>query len=490
MQKHDTQSSENVVYIVGVGPGDVGYIVEYGKRIIEESDVLIGGKRNLQTFQHLKSEKVIIGTDLSYVVEYIMSNYRQKSLCVLSSGDTGIFSITDFLKNKLKGVTFKIIPGISSLQYLCSKLGISWNDMRIVSVHGRKVDNLLKVVMENKKTALFTGGEMLPRDVCKFLLNKNVNAKVTVGERLSYKDERIVVGTLKEISQYGFDSLSLMIVENVCHYEESNICVTDEGNMYLTGKGNECINDKRNVCSTDKGNECLIDKSNVCLADKSNVCLTNKSNLCSIDDNDLCPNYERNRWKYQTPGVIDHLFLRGEVPMTKEEVRAISISKLRLKKDSIVVDIGAGTGSVSVECALISSMGQVFAVERNSVAVDLIRENASLFCVENIKVIEGEAPFVLNKLPAPDRVFIGGTGGHMDEILGWVANNEKESIVVINAISPETVYEAVKSLEKYDFKGVEVLNMGVSKGFKVGDRHIMKAMNPIYIISGKKEGMS
>ncbi|HHY23200.1 MAG TPA: precorrin-6Y C5,15-methyltransferase (decarboxylating) subunit CbiT, partial [Clostridiaceae bacterium] len=206
-----------------------------------------------------------------------------------------------------------------------------------------------------------------------------------------------------------------------------------------------------------------------------------------------------------------------DVPMTKEEVRAVTISKLRLEKDSIVFDIGAGTGSVSIECGLVCRQGCVYAVEMNEAGVELIRQNIAKFNLDNVTVIQGKAPKILTNLPMPNRIFIGGTSGCMNEILDWIiknyrrnnkANNSSHETsnqisdeacdeinskiktkirVVVNAISPETAYEALKGFEKRNFENVEIANISVSRGVRAGDKHIMKALNPVYIISAEYE---
>ncbi len=411
----DKTEDTKKVYIAGIGPGDMEFVTPYAKKMIEHCDVLVGGKRNLQLFKHLNKEEVIIGHDLEKVVEWIQDNRKDKAICVLATGDPGIFSISRFLKEKLSDLKPEMIPGISSLQYFCCKLGTSWEDVTILSVHGREQEDLFRIVSKNQKTAIFTGGGNSPADVCRQLIQNGIcDVSVTVGERLSYPEERIVCGTPAEILQRSFDSLSLMMVENPSRCKQAGY------------------------------------------------------------------------WAYQTHGIPDHLFKRGEVPMTKEEVRTVSLTKLRLKEDSIVFDIGAGTGSVSVECARISCKGKVFAIERKREAMKLIRQNMDRFAIGNIIPIEGDAPFNLHDLPVPDRVFIGGTGGYMNGILQWISKNTKKVRVVVNAITPESVYEALGGFKKWGFQEVELVNVFVSKGHCVGGKHIMKAMNPIYIISAEK----
>ncbi len=185
----------------------------------------------------------------------------------------------------------------------------------------------------------------------------------------------------------------------------------------------------------------------------------------------------------ETFGIPDQEFLRGKVPMTKEEVRCVSLAKMHLKKDSLVYDIGAGTGSVSVEAALHTTKGRVYAVECNPEAVKLIKENARKFKLDNLSVIEGMAPEAMEALPAPDLVFIGGSKGHLKEILQVVIKKTAKARVVINAITLETLSEALTCCKEFSITEDEILELQITKASSIGNYHMMKAQNPIYIIA-------
>lgn len=194
-----------------------------------------------------------------------------------------------------------------------------------------------------------------------------------------------------------------------------------------------------------------------------------------------------NKWSYKTPGIPDNMFIRGKVPMTKEEIRAVSISKMRLKEDFHVVDIGAGTGSISIEAGLICRSGKITSIERNSEGANLILRNAEKFNVNNIEVIHGEAVEALKNLKYFDRAFIGGSGGQLEEILKLCKEKlADEGVVVINSITIETLYEAIKILEKLGYSDIDVTSMSIAKGKSVGRYTMMEALNPIYIINAKK----
>ena len=180
----------------------------------------------------------------------------------------------------------------------------------------------------------------------------------------------------------------------------------------------------------------------------------------------------------------DEWFIRGEIPMTKSEVRAVSVSKLELCRDNIVYDIGAGTGSVSVEAALKVPDGHVYAFEQKEEGCALIRANAEKAGVKNLTVVPGKAPESLYGYPAPDRVFLGGSSGNMEEILDLVTELNPAVQLVINVIALESLSQAMEWFRKKGWEP-EVVCMQVSQAAKRGPYHMMQAQNPIYVLTAQ-----
>ena len=180
----------------------------------------------------------------------------------------------------------------------------------------------------------------------------------------------------------------------------------------------------------------------------------------------------------------DEWFIRGEIPMTKSEVRAVSVSKLELCRDNIVYDIGAGTGSVSVEAALKVPEGHVYAFEQKEEGCALIRANAEKAGVKNLTVVPGKAPESLYGYPAPDRVFLGGSSGNMEEILDLVPELNPAVQLVINVIALESLSQAMEWFRKKGWEP-EVVCMQVSRAAKRGPYHMMQAQNPIYVLTAQ-----
>ena len=182
-------------------------------------------------------------------------------------------------------------------------------------------------------------------------------------------------------------------------------------------------------------------------------------------------------------GFPDSAFLRGEVPMTKQEVRAAALAKLAVRPEDVLWDVGAGTGSVSVEMALAAWKGKVFAVECSGEACGLIRANREKFRAWNLQIVEGRAPEALAALPPPDAVFIGGTKGGMEDILSSVLEKNERARICISAIAVETLASALAALKK---RGIEaqVTQIAVSRSRPAGKLHLLTANNPIFLITG------
>lgn len=182
-------------------------------------------------------------------------------------------------------------------------------------------------------------------------------------------------------------------------------------------------------------------------------------------------------------GIPDEEFLRGGVPMTKAEIRAVSMAKLSLNSNSVVWDIGAGTGSVSVECALAAYDGTVFAVEKNPEGIKLIRENAVRFKTDNLTVVEGAAPEALTDLPTPTHAFIGGSGGNLKEIISLILRKNPEAVIVVNTVTLETQTEVLEYCHAMPLRLMDAVQVGVTKTQKMGRYHLTAAQNPVWIFT-------
>ena len=182
-------------------------------------------------------------------------------------------------------------------------------------------------------------------------------------------------------------------------------------------------------------------------------------------------------------GIPDEEFIRGKVPMTKSEVRAVCLSKLALSPNDIAYDIGCGTGSVTIEMAFSAYDGKVYAFDKNEEAIALLEQNCQKFHLDNVEPLCGLAPECLKGLPVPDVAFIGGSSGNMDEIVSYLYGINNKMRFVITAVTIESAMAGLDSLKNVGISG-DIVQVAVSKGRQIGDLHMLMAQNPIFIISG------
>ncbi len=186
-------------------------------------------------------------------------------------------------------------------------------------------------------------------------------------------------------------------------------------------------------------------------------------------------------------GIPDDEFMgHDSAPMTKQEVRAVTLAKARIGEKHVLYDVGAGCGSISIEAAMIARNGKVLAIERDGERLALLKSNLEKFGVRNVEVVEGDAIKVLSDLPSADRIIIGGTGGEMSAIVRECSLKLKRGgRIVINAVTLESFNDALRTLEQLGLK-FDVTQVAVSRSGDVGGKRMMKALNPVYIIDARR----
>ncbi len=188
-----------------------------------------------------------------------------------------------------------------------------------------------------------------------------------------------------------------------------------------------------------------------------------------------------------TPGIPDELFTRGEVPITKQEIRALTLCKLQLSAEHRVIDIGAGSGGLSIECASLLTTGQVWSVERDPKALELLTTNCKKFDLNNINIIAGEAPVALEGLEPVERIMIGGSGGKLGMIIDYCYKLLlKDGLLVINCILVETLADCLDLLNKLHFVDLDFIQASISRARILGRGHCLQPLNPVYIITARK----
>ncbi|QZY57366.1 precorrin-6y C5,15-methyltransferase (decarboxylating) subunit CbiE [Crassaminicella profunda] len=202
------------VHVLGMGPGSKEYILPITTKIIKNCDVLIGGKRNLQYFEDLEKEVLYIGSNLNDLIVYTKENRKDKKIAYLLSGDTGFYSMLNFLKKHFESHALEVVPGISSYQYLAAKLKESWHDAYIGSLHGRTFD-FIETIKNNKKVIMLTDHKYSPKEIARLMVDQQINGKImVVGENLSYDHEKITIGSPKEIMDMPDFGMSVVVIKD------------------------------------------------------------------------------------------------------------------------------------------------------------------------------------------------------------------------------------------------------------------------------------
>ncbi|HHT62242.1 MAG: precorrin-6y C5,15-methyltransferase (decarboxylating) subunit CbiE [Bacillota bacterium] len=201
------------VCIAGIGPGALSYITPAALEAVKKADILVGGKRNLEIFQDLKKETYEFKSSMEELFLFVEKGRRTRKVCVVVSGDPGFYSLLDFFLKKLGPEALEVIPGISSFQYLFAKLAKPWKDFSLCSLHGRTT-GIKEKLLKTGGVFLLTDRNNHPGVIADYLISQGLEKYIiTVGENLSYPDERILSGRPHEIKQYRFSDLCVVVIE-------------------------------------------------------------------------------------------------------------------------------------------------------------------------------------------------------------------------------------------------------------------------------------
>lgn len=402
----EAPKSKRKVTLVGIGMGDSSQLTLEAVDACQNADVIIGAERMLSSVK-MHCSNTFNAYISDEIINFIKSHEEYCNIVVALSGDVGFYSAAKKLIDAIEkeGYELKLVCGISSVVYLCSKLKTSWENVNLLSAHGRDA-NIIASVKSHKKTFALLSGSDGVHSVCDSLIEAGLNDVILhIGENLSYSNELITSGQPADLKNQDFGKLCVVLITNE-------------------------------------------------KADSTNPL-----------------------------GIEDENFIRGTAPMTKSEVRTLAITKLKLKQDSVIYDIGAGTGSVSIEMALAVPDGTVYAIEKENEAVDLIRQNKAKFGTSNLEIIHGTAPDAIRELPEPTHAFIGGSSGNLNDIMQTLLSKNKDMRIVITAVTLETVSEALSCMTNFGFKHRDIVQLSVSKSREIGSYNLMTAQNPVYMFT-------
>lgn len=201
-----------MINIIGLGPGNIGYCTKLGEKLIYNSEILIGGKRNLDSVNDFEGTKIELGSNLKEIVDYLKAN-KDKNISIIASGDPSIYGIGKYLSKNIDNKNLNIVSGISSMQYIFSRIHTDMNDLYITSSHGKTPD--FDYVLNHKKVCMVTDKIIGPKEICKEILKRNLDRTVIVGENLSYDNEKITIGSPDEILNTDeFDMCVVVILED------------------------------------------------------------------------------------------------------------------------------------------------------------------------------------------------------------------------------------------------------------------------------------
>ena len=382
--------------------------------IIDTADILVGGKRLLNLFKDSRARKKIIGKDIDAVVDFVRQEMKKQKIVVLASGDPLFFGIGRRLVNAIGAKNTMVYPNITSVSAAFARIKEPWDDVRVISLHGRKNERrLLKALEEENIIAVFTDPKNNPAWLAGRLLeNQFLNYKICVLEAMGNISEKVNWYALADAARMKFVSPNLVVLKR------SPIDTKDEARLFLGAPDN----------------------------------------------------------RYDHPkGLI-----------TKSEIRAVTLSKLRLASDHILWDLGAGSGSVAMEAALFIKKGQIFAVEKNSERVAQIKNNKKRFGIGNLTAIQATLPKGLEELPRPDRIFIGGGGKQLKSIISVAAQYlQPKGVVVINTVLIPNAEAARATLDKLGFT-TEVIQVQINRSRVMPWADRLEALNPVWIISGMR----
>ena len=404
LEVQPTQAKRKVT-LVGIGIGTPEGMTVEAAQVIEKTDLLVGADRMLAAAAD-KHKPTFSAYEPRKIGDYLELHPEYQRVVVLLSGDIGFYSGAKRLYEELEQRDFEV----DALCGICGKLRTAWEDVCLLSTHGRSA-NLVGAVKSHHKTFTLLGKGESVHVLCQELMEYGLaHVTVHIGIQLGYEDEKILSGTPEELLKQSIDGLCVALIENETPFSGIRACVDDEE------------------------------------------------------------------------------FSRGKAPMTKSEIRSLSVAKLQLPKDAVVYDVGAGTGSVTIELALAAVDGCIYAIERNQEACDLIEENKRKFGTPNIQVVHGLAPEAMEDLPAPTHAFIGGSAGNLKEIITCLLGKNPLIRLVINTVTLETMAEVSECLKALNLIEEETICVNVSRAKKLGAYHLMMGQNPIYIVTCRGGG--
>jgi precorrin-6Y C5,15-methyltransferase (decarboxylating) len=414
-----------MIYVIGIGLAGMDGLSPATLEIIRSAGLITAGQRHLELVKGHTAKKIALNNGLekaAVAISGYLKKHPRKNVAVLATGDPLLFGIGGFIIKRFGKKRVEIIQAVSMAQEAFAKIKENSTGMKVFSVHG-KTASLEKIAKVAGEIIGFEKAAVFTDPV-------NTPAKVCAA---------LIVAKATGYTAFVCESLGL---------EDEKIT---------------------------KGTLTAVAKRKA-FAPLSTLLLVRSKKTGQA----------RPRACFQPFGIPDALFSRSNGLITKEELRVISLAKLRLGIDSVVWDIGAGSGSVATEAGRLALSGRVIAIEKDPARIKDVEKNIKRFGVRNVDVVKGFAPACLKGLPAPDAVFIGGGGSGIIAILKAASKQLKKSgRIVVNAVTVETVGRATQYFKENNWDWETIL-ISLAKSRSVGDLSMLKANNPVFIITGIK----
>ena len=427
----------NKLHLIGIGYRPLG---KHAQEIVKKADVLLASSRLHEVFKRYAEyeavkERITVINKVPETIAFIRNelqtpNPKPRTVVLLASGDPLFFGIGRRMIEEFGKERVAIIPDLSSVQEAFARINMPWDDAFLISLHGGPD------IAKRRK---------LPYEV------KHIPMLLENHGKLGILTDR--------------ESNPAVIANILMTHPHPVPPLEEEGTIILHVCEHLGYPDERIWTGTIK------DAAAMTFADP-NVVIIQKSENRS----------QKSEMKF---GLREEDIEHERGLITKDEVRAVTIHKLRLPQTGVFWDIGAGSGSISLEAARLCPGLRIIAIEKEQERIKAIKANMVRYNASNVEVLTGSAPDALLELPAPDRVFIGGSGGNVADIVKLVADKMTAGIMVINAVTLDTLNDSLASLEKNGFT-VEVSEVSVSRSKIVGGKRLMNALNPVFIVKGEK----
>jgi precorrin-6Y C5,15-methyltransferase (decarboxylating) len=403
-----------------IGINDDGCLSLSSKMVnaVANCQILAGGKRHLEFFPQFRGEKIVLKAGLTAKIDQLVELAAESNICILASGDPMFFGLGALVCQKAGVDNVAIMPQPSSIQFAFARVGLKWNDAKLLSLHGRPRGGFITRIKRYSKLGCLTDGVNSPAKMAEYLLEFGESGWHSwVCENLSGVDERIRF----------FESL-----------EELARC--------------------------------------------SDLAELNVWILVRADPNWSPPPIIQNLYEDQFSKRLPQKGL-----ITKREVRLLTIGEMQIRKNSTVWDIGAASGSISIASALLAYEGKTYAVEMDLRSVVCCRENLKRFAVDNVVLIEGEAPQIFNQImDEPDVIFIGGSKGNLETIIQSSYQRLKSGgRLVVNTITLENIQASYQTFKKLQVQP-NLTQVNISRGVPLAKYLRYEAQNPVHIFSISK----